>query len=64
MVDNRLTMSTVQQLIVGLALVWVGGGLVFWSLYAPDAYKRGPMRAACLLLGTAIFAGGIVLANR
>lgn len=59
-----MTMSAVQQIIAGLALVWVGGGLAAWSLYAPDVYVRGRMRAHCLLLGTAPFVAGIVLANR
>ena len=56
-------MSAAVQLVAGLALVWAGGGLAFWSLYAPEGRIRGPMRAAGFVLGAALFVGGIVLSG-
>lgn len=58
-----MAVNGVQLLIAGIAIAWVGGCLVIGSLYAPEAYVRGPMRAAIFLLGTAMFLGGIVMAN-
>ena len=54
-------MSGVLQVIAGIALVWAGRGLAFWSLYAREGRIGGPVRVAAFLLGTALFVGGIVL---
>ena len=56
-------MSELQYNMAGIALVLFGACVLVWSLYAPDRILPVPARALGLLIGTAMFVGGIVLAN-
>ena len=60
--ENR-GVNELQSNMGGIALILLGACVLIWSLYAPDRALSAPARALGVVIGTAMFVGGIVLAN-